>query len=181
MFAFNMKQRVKAAVTVVAGMCLLAVSAQQALAESYTKGQHIEPAYEGWMQNPDGTFSFLFGYHNENWGEELDIPVGENNFFSPGEADRGQPTHFLPRRNRFTFKVQVPDEGWLRLSVGTKPESWTQDGNGSLFFVGVITLLLGYVYLLIRDLDMDLVKEMRDDWQFYRDRRPDSYTSIARP
>jgi beta-ureidopropionase len=35
--------------------------------------------------------------------------------------------------------------------------------------------------LLIRDLDMDLVKEMRDDWQFYRDRRPDSYTQIAKP
>lgn len=35
--------------------------------------------------------------------------------------------------------------------------------------------------LLIRDLEMDLVKEMRDDWQFYRDRRPDSYTQIAKP
>ena len=35
--------------------------------------------------------------------------------------------------------------------------------------------------LLIRDLDMDAVKEMRDDWQFYRDRRPDSYTRIAKP
>ena len=30
---------------------------------------------------------------------------------------------------------------------------------------------------LIRDLDMDMVQQMRDDWQFYRDRRPDSYTS----
>lgn len=35
--------------------------------------------------------------------------------------------------------------------------------------------------LLVRDLNMDLVQEMRDDWQFYRDRRPDSYTSIAKP
>ena len=43
----------------------------------------------------------------------------------------------VPVDSRVTFKVQVPDEGWLRLSVGTKPESWTQDGNGSLFFVGV--------------------------------------------
>ena len=30
--------------------------------------------------------------------------------------------------------------------------------------------------VLIRDLDMDMVQQMRDDWQFYRDRRPDSYT-----
>ncbi len=35
--------------------------------------------------------------------------------------------------------------------------------------------------LLVRDLDMDMVQQMRDDWQFYRDRRPDSYTAIARP
>ena len=33
--------------------------------------------------------------------------------------------------------------------------------------------------LIVRDLDMDLVKEVRDVWQFYRDRRPESYTSIA--
>jgi beta-ureidopropionase len=35
--------------------------------------------------------------------------------------------------------------------------------------------------LLVRDLDMDLVQEMRDDWQFYRDRRPDSYAAISTP
>lgn len=86
-----------------AGACSLATAQL-----SYTKGQHVEPAYEGWRQNEDGTYSFMFGYFNENWQEELDIPVGSSNFFSPGEADRGQPTHFLPRRNRFTFEVVVP-------------------------------------------------------------------------
>ena len=35
--------------------------------------------------------------------------------------------------------------------------------------------------ILIRDLDMDMVQQMRDDWQFYRDRRPESYTSIPKP
>ena len=35
--------------------------------------------------------------------------------------------------------------------------------------------------IVIRDLEMDMVREMRDDWQFYRDRRPDSYTSIPKP
>jgi len=25
------------------------------------------------------------------------------------------------------------------------------------------------------------VQQMRDDWQFYRDRRPESYTSIPQP
>jgi len=75
---------------------------------SYRSGQHIEPAYEGWRLNDDDTITFIFGYFNENWEEEPNIPVGENNFFSPGDRDRGQPTHFLPRRNRFTFEVVVP-------------------------------------------------------------------------
>ncbi|MEX1032590.1 MAG: hypothetical protein WDZ30_04470 [Cellvibrionaceae bacterium] len=104
---------------------VLLMTSQLVLAQhSYTKGQHIEPAYEGWEQNEDGSYNFLFGYHNENWEEEPDIPVGENNYFSPGEADRGQPTHFLPRRNRFTFKVRVPED-W-----GDKELVWSVTHNG---------------------------------------------------
>ncbi|MBT7227062.1 MAG: hypothetical protein HN872_10700 [Gammaproteobacteria bacterium] len=81
-----------------------------AQAESYNFGKNIEVAYEGWRPLEDGTFNFMFGYMNENWEEEIDIEVGENNFLSPGPADRGQPTHFLPRRNRFTFEVNVPSD-----------------------------------------------------------------------
>jgi len=75
---------------------------------TYNSGQSIAPAYEGWERNADGTYNLMFGYMNQNWEEEPNIPVGENNNFSPGPADRGQPTHFLPRRNRFVFKIQVP-------------------------------------------------------------------------
>jgi hypothetical protein len=75
---------------------------------TYSSGQTVSPAYEGFEVNPDGSYDLIFGYMNRNWDEELDVPVGEDNFFSPGPADRGQPTHFLPRRNRFTFKVRVP-------------------------------------------------------------------------
>jgi hypothetical protein len=56
---------------------------------------------------------------NQNWEQELDIPVGENNFFSPGDSDRNQPTHFLPRRNRFTFEVVVPSDWGNRELVWT--------------------------------------------------------------
>src|SRR5438874_11199190 len=35
--------------------------------------------------------------------------------------------------------------------------------------------------LLVADLDMDLVREVRDTWQFYRDRRPDMYADIGAP
>ena len=35
--------------------------------------------------------------------------------------------------------------------------------------------------VVVRDLDMDMVRDVRNAWQFYRDRRPDSYTSIPKP
>ena len=47
--------------------------AQIANANSFTRGQHIEPAYEGWRPNEDGTFSLMFGYQNENWEEEPNV------------------------------------------------------------------------------------------------------------
>jgi len=93
-------------------------------ADTYRSGQHVEPAFEGWRPNEDGTFNMMFGYMNENWEEEPNVPVGENNMFSPGEADRGQPTHFLPRRNRFTFEVQVPSD------FGDRELVWTLNVNG---------------------------------------------------
>ena len=75
---------------------------------SFTSGQPVVPGYEGWEQDASGAKYFLFGYMNRNWEEELDIPVGPDNGFAPGNADQGQPTHFLPRRNRFVFRVAVP-------------------------------------------------------------------------
>ena len=35
--------------------------------------------------------------------------------------------------------------------------------------------------LLVRDLDLDRIKEVRQTWQFYRDRRPDAYADLTRP
>jgi N-carbamoylputrescine amidase len=35
--------------------------------------------------------------------------------------------------------------------------------------------------VVIRDLDLDMVRQVRNAWQFYRDRRPESYTSIPKP
>jgi beta-ureidopropionase len=33
--------------------------------------------------------------------------------------------------------------------------------------------------LIIRDLDMDVFREVRDGWQFYRDRRPEAYGDLV--
>jgi beta-ureidopropionase len=35
--------------------------------------------------------------------------------------------------------------------------------------------------LIVRDLDFNLIREVRDVWQFYRDRRPDMYDEIIFP
>lgn len=75
---------------------------------TYARGQNVSPAYEGWEEDSAGRKFFVFGYMNRNWQEELDVPVGPENTFSIGPADQGQPTHFLPRRNRFIFRVPVP-------------------------------------------------------------------------
>lgn len=91
---------------------------------SYRKGQPVSPAFEGWESGPDGSPSFVFGYMNNNWEEEVNVPVGPDNSFNLVGADLGQPTRFLPRRNRFVFKVKVPKD-W-----GNKELVWTLKSNG---------------------------------------------------
>jgi hypothetical protein len=105
-----MRQGFKIASALVLGIVTFAFGPCDAHAQSltYTKGQNVSPAYEGWEQEADGTKYFLFGYMNRNWEEELNVPVGPDNSFTPGNPDEGQPTHFLPRRNRFVFRVPVP-------------------------------------------------------------------------
>jgi hypothetical protein len=84
----------------------------------HARGQSVSASFEGWYPNPDGTRSLVFGYFNRNYEEHLDLPVGPANVFSPGPADRGQPTHFLPRRQTGVFAVVVPSEF-------TGPLTWT--------------------------------------------------------
>ena len=92
-------------------------------AESYNKGQPVWPAYEGWEKNADGSFNLVFGYMNDNWEEQLDLPVGPGNNIEPGGPDQGQPTHFLPRRNRFMFRIRVPKD------FGSQEVVWTLIAN----------------------------------------------------
>jgi hypothetical protein len=93
-------------------------------AQTYSSGQNASPAFEGWERNADGSFDFVFGYMNRNWEEELNVPVGPDNAVEPGGPDRGQPTRFLPRRNRFAFRVTVPKD-W-----GDKELIWTLTTKG---------------------------------------------------
>jgi beta-ureidopropionase len=68
--------------------------------------------------------------------------------------------------------------------VGVEPLG-DNDFYGQSYFVSPYGQFVGDVAstydeeLVVRDLDLDLVKEVRDRWAFYRDRRPDSYGPLA--
>jgi hypothetical protein len=79
----------------------------------YATGQNVAPIFEGWERNPDGSYNMVFGYLNRNYEEEVDIPIGTGNSITIGDevyGDRGQPTHFYARRQRFLFRVVVPKD-----------------------------------------------------------------------
>jgi hypothetical protein len=90
----------------------------------YDRGQGVVPVYEGWVPNPDGTFSLIFGFWNRNWEETVFIPIGPANRIEPGGPDRGQPTVFAPRRGRNLFEIVVPKD------FGNKEVVWTLTRNG---------------------------------------------------
>lgn len=108
----------------VAAAVLAAGRSFDAQSLSYSRGQNVSPAFEGWETNADGSASLVFGYMNNNWDEEIDVPIGPDNIVAPLGPDAGQPTHFLPRRNRFVFKVKVPKD------FGNKEVVWTLKTNG---------------------------------------------------
>lgn len=79
----------------------------------YATSQNVAPIFEGWERNPDGSYNMVFGYLNRNYEEEVDIPIGTANSITVGGetfGDKGQPTHFYPRRQRFLFRVVVPKD-----------------------------------------------------------------------
>lgn len=87
-------------------------------------GQSVTPYFEGWIRNADGSFDVVFGYFNRNFEQEFSIPAGPNNRVEPGAIDQGQPTYFLPRRQRYVFRARVPAD------FGKKEYVWTITANG---------------------------------------------------
>ena len=113
------------------GICapLLAVlaAAQGTLVDApipHVSGQSVSASFEGWYPNPDGSRSLVFGYFNRNYDEHLELPVGADNHFEPGPADRGQPTYFYPRRQTGVFAVVVPAD------FGEQQLTWTLTAHG---------------------------------------------------
>ena len=70
--------------------------------------------------------------------------------------------------------------------VGVEKEYGDNDFYGTSYFVDPQGAFVGEPAdgfapeLVVRDLDMDLLAEVRNRWAFYRDRRPDAYDDLTR-
>ena len=70
--------------------------------------------------------------------------------------------------------------------VGTEPYG-DNDFYGSSYFVDPRGQIVGEAAsdtdeeLVVRDLDLDVIDEVRKQWAFYRDRRPDAYDELVAP
>ena len=70
--------------------------------------------------------------------------------------------------------------------VGVEPLG-DDDFYGSSYFADPRGQLIGgsasdsQEEVVVRDLDMDLLEQVRHQWQFYRDRRPDTYGPLVEP
>ena len=70
--------------------------------------------------------------------------------------------------------------------VGIEPLG-DDDFYGQSYFVDPRGQFIGDVgdahkeELIVRDMDLDKIEEVRQTWQFFRDRRPDAYDDLVRP
>ena len=140
--AFDSKRKGGRLLFALLAVLLLGQAADAQTRFMYLRGQTVSPAFEGWWPNDDGSFTMFFGYMNSNWEQEFNVPIGADNHFAftePGRlddleqdaydgsvADRGQPTHFYPRRNPFLFTVHVPRD------FGTTELVWTLTTRGKV-------------------------------------------------
>jgi hypothetical protein len=132
-------RRVAAAAAIAGCLASAAIYAQQELVMEPLKdsGLNVYPAFEGWYQNADGTYTLLIGYYNRNKKQLLDVPIGPQNRIEPGGPDQGQPTHFLVGRGWGTTAIRVPKD------FGDKKLTWTLMSNGKTV-QGVFGLTKGY-------------------------------------
>jgi len=73
-------------------------------------GLPVSPFFEGWYENPDGSYTLSFGFFNRNREQTLQIPLGPDNYLSVAQPDGRQPTIFPPGRDTGVFTVTVPGD-----------------------------------------------------------------------
>ena len=71
-------------------------------------GLPVSPFFEGWYENPDGSYTLSFGFFNRNREQTVHIAHGSSNYLSLEALDGLQPTLFPPGRGTGVFTVTVP-------------------------------------------------------------------------
>lgn len=110
------------------------------------QGGPIGPMFDGWYENPDGTYTLSFGYINLNAEESPDIPIGENNFIEPAQFNGMQPTYFPAvsypgfggKHERGAFAITIPGD------MAGEEVVWTIRHNGRTFAIPGRTGTLEY-------------------------------------
>ena len=74
---------------------------------SAQQNQPIYPVYDGFLKNPDGSYTLSFAYFSHN-ADPVTIAPGATNAFAPTPGDRMQPTTFKPGHWRFQCVMVVP-------------------------------------------------------------------------
>jgi len=123
---------------------------------------------EGWRELGLGGAEIVFnpsatkpGLSNRLWELEQPAAAAANQYF-------------IGANNR----VGTESEEFGDLAVTFYGSSYFVDPRGN--YVGDIASQDGSE-VVTRDLDLGLIREVRNSWQFYRDRRPDSYEATVRP
>ncbi len=104
--------------------------------------------------------------------------------FNPSATSRGL--------SEYIWRVEQPASAVANMyyigainRVGIEKDMGTNDFYGQSYFVDPEGKFVGEVgdpfkhELIVRDLDMDKIRMVRDRWPFYRDRRPDAYHEIS--
>ena len=118
----------------------------------------------------------------EGW-RELGLN-GAEIVFNPSATSRGLSSYLWKLEQTASAVANMYFVGAIN-RVGVEPLG-ENDFYGTSYFADPRGQFVGEVAsdqdeeLVVRDLDMGLVKEVRDQWAFYRDRRPDMYEQIAK-
>jgi N-carbamoylputrescine amidase len=104
--------------------------------------------------------------------------------FNPSATSRGLSSYLWQLEQPASAAANMYFVGAIN-RVGIE-ELGDNDFYGTTYFVDPRGQFVGDVCsdkeaeLIVRDLDLDLVDEVRNQWAFYRDRRPDMYDPLTR-
>ncbi len=111
--------------------------------------------------------------------------AGARIVFNPSATSRGLSAHLWPLEQPAAAVANEFFVGAVN-RVGVE-DLGDNDFYGRSYFVDPRGRFVGEVAsshdeeLVVRDLDLDLLAEVRAGWQFYRDRRPDTYAPLLDP